>query len=238
MNDRAWRGAERAVLLSLWGAVAAFALLMVAAGWPQYWRYIAAETVPLAWLESVLLALTAMAAGMRAFAAKATGEGDWAPRAWTAIAAGFALLSLDERFAVHERIRDRLLKPTGVRLLPWMEAGDWIIVLYALCGLAVAWNLWKLLAPRRAARAFFAAAVAIAAVAAGMDTIDIRSLDKGAERLLQSVEELLETASAASFLSAFLCAGFGRWREALENRPGAGGPSRDEPPAARPPHRR
>ncbi len=45
---------------------------------------------------------------------------------WLAVAAGFAALALGERFAVHERVRDRFLKPAGIRLLPGMKAEDWL----------------------------------------------------------------------------------------------------------------
>ncbi|SFA83023.1 hypothetical protein SAMN05216312_101751 [Cohnella sp. OV330] len=260
--------AGKRLLAALWLAVLLFTVGMIAAGWPRYWIYVAAETTPQAWLESVLLVLAAAVAGLNAFAASLErgnagalgersreagekahhtreagtsaqdaptvgrrGRGDqqladvrsgargarlsvWIARhgawGWTITAAAFAWLSLDERFALHERLRDRYLKQTGIRLLPWMEAGDWLIPLYAVCGLAAVWALWRLLGKGRAARAFFAAGLVLAFCAVSMDTIDIRSLGKSSERLLQTIEECLETAAMTAFASAFLSVLTGR----------------------------
>jgi len=204
MNGIPLRKEEKWLLYLLWGAVGGFTLILVAAAWPSYWRFIAAETTPLAWLESVLLALTAFVSGLNAYFDAVANQIKRAAREWSAVACGFAWLALDERFALHERVRDRLLKPTGFRLLPWMEAGDVLIPLYMAFGLAVAWGIWRLLRARAASRAFFVAALVLSACAVLMDTIDVRSLDKGMERLLQSVEEIVETAAMTSFLSAFL----------------------------------
>ncbi|QMV42983.1 hypothetical protein [Cohnella cholangitidis] len=211
-SRKSWK-IEQGLLLVLWAAVAGFLLLMVIAAWPQYWRFIAAETTPLAWLESVLLVLTGAVTGSIAVVEAMIGRRRKVIMGWIIVSAAFAWLSLDERFALHERIRDRFLKPTGIKLLPWMEAGDWLIPLYAVCGLAAVWSIWRLIGVHNGARIFLIVGLIIAACAVGMDTIDIRSLDKGAERLLQSIEEGLETVAMTSFLSAFLCVWMKRIRE-------------------------
>lgn len=224
--------AGRLVLWALWLAVLLFTLGLLIAGWPRYWIYIAAEMTPQAWLESVLLVLAAAMAGLNAFAAavEAGAGGDpeasaagaatarpgrrragrlavWTARhqalSWAVFAAAFAWLALDERFAVHERLRDRYLKQTGVRLLPWMEAGDWLIPVYAVCGLAAMWVLWRLLASSRTARLFMVAGLLLAFCAVSLDTLDIRSMSRGSERLFQTIEECLETAAMTAFVSAF-----------------------------------
>lgn len=195
--------AETTLLAVIWGATSGFCLLLVTVAWPEYWRYVAPETSPLAWWESVLLALSSFTCLLLAWDAWVREERRTVRAGWLTAAAGFALLALDERFAVHERIRDRFLKPTGIRLFPWMEAGDWLIPLYALTGLAVAWGIWRLL-DRPQARRFFAAALVLAFCAAAMDTVDVRSLNLAMERLLQSVEEIVEALAMTAFLSAFL----------------------------------
>lgn len=206
MNSTTERPWDFVLLLALWLIVAGFLLLLLGAGWPQYWRFIAAETTPLTWLESVLLLLTAFVAGLIAYIEGLAGQKSRrVVQGWIAIALAFAWLALDERFAIHERLRDQWLKPTGIKLLPWMEAGDWVIPLYMLCGLAAVWSIWRLLGKDRATRQFFVAALLLAACAVLMDTIDIRRLDKGMERLLQSVEEGIETFAMTAFLSSFLC---------------------------------
>ena len=221
-GERGNRGrAEGTLIAALWGATAAFCLLLVAVAWPEYWRYVAPEMSPLAWWESVLLAFSAFTCLLLAWDAWVREERRTVRAGWLAVAAGFALLALDERFAVHERIRDRFLKPTGIRLLPWMEQGDWIIALYALMGLAAAWGIWRLLDIRPKARRFFAAALVLAFCSAAMDTVDVRSLDLAKERLLQSVEEIVETMAMAAFFSAFLLVLTTRMDNARAN----GGPS-------------
>ncbi|MBB6674481.1 hypothetical protein [Cohnella nanjingensis] len=224
-----WRRAERLLLLALWLAVAGFTGGMIAAGWPQYWIYVAAETTPQGWLESVLLVLGAALAGLNALLAAGKREAP-APEptarrrvrflerreglGWTVVAAVFAWLALDERFALHERLRDRYLEMTGVRLLPWMEAGDWLIPLYAVCGLCAMWGLWRLLGARKAARGFFALGIVAAAAAVGMDAVDTRQMDESAVLLLLTIKEGWKTAATTAFASAFLFALSGRIREA------------------------
>jgi len=206
-GERGNRGrAEGTLIAALWGATAAFCLLLVAVAWPEYWRYVAPEMSPLAWWESVLLAFSAFTCLLLAWDAWVREERRTVRAGWLAVAAGFAFLALDERFAVHERVRDRFLKPTGIRLFPWAEAGDWLIPLYALAGLAAAWGIWRLLGVRPGARRFFAAALVLAACSVALDTVDIRSLDATAERFLQSVEEILESLAMTAFLSGFLLA--------------------------------
>lgn len=210
MNKRKWQE-EQWLLLVIWLVVAGFLFFLTIAGWPDYWRFVAAETTPLAWLESVLLILIAFVAGLIAYLEALSGQKiRRVVQSWMVIAIAFAWLALDERFALHERIRDRLLKPTGIKLLPWMEAGDWVIPLYMVCGLAAIWGIWRLLEDNRASRHFFIAALLMSACAVLMDTIDIRSLDKWLERLLQSIEEGVETFAMTAFLSSFLCIWMGR----------------------------
>ncbi|MDG0809753.1 hypothetical protein [Cohnella rhizosphaerae] len=169
--------AGKRLLAALWLAVLLFTVGMIAAGWPRYWVYVAAETTPQAWLESVLLVLAAAVAALNAVVAslekelaapfgergreaEVAGEAGqdareawmsaqaapsvgrrgrgarqpadvrpgergarlsaWIGRhgawGWTITAAAFAWLALDERFALHERLRDRYLKRTGIRL--------------------------------------------------------------------------------------------------------------------------
>ncbi|WP_256758716.1 hypothetical protein [Cohnella sp. WQ 127256] len=197
---------EQLLLLVLWTIVFGFLLVMVVTAWPQYWRFVAAETTPLAWLESVLLVLIAGVSGLIAYVEALSGKSTRKViLGWVVVAIGFAWLAVDERFALHERIRDQFLKPTGFKLLPWMEAGDWLIPLYMISGLIALRWLWQLIGMNRSARLFLVTAILISVCAVGMDTIDIRSLNKGMERLLQSIEEGLETLAMTSFLSAFLC---------------------------------
>jgi hypothetical protein len=208
----------RLLLAVLWAAVLFAICLFVAASWPNYWVFIAAETTPLAWLESLLLMLTACIAALNAFVVYAAGSFDQRMKwGWLVVAAGFAWLGLDERFAVHERIRDLWLKPTGIRLLPWMEAGDLLIPVYTVCGLAISSGIWLMLGTKPRVRLWFIVSLALSAAAAGLDTIDVRSLNLSQERLLQSIEEVIETLSMTGYLSVFLSVWTGLLRGQVDN---------------------
>jgi hypothetical protein len=214
-----WRN-ENLLIIFLWVGVIGFMVLLALAGWPQYWRFVASETAPLAWLESMLLVLTAFTAILIAYIDGLAGvvkRPRYLTHGWLIVALGFAWLAMDERFAVHERIRDRFLKPTGIKLLPWMEAGDWVIPIYMVCGLAAVWGIWQLFEGRGTSRRFFVGALLLSVCAVMMDTIDVRSLDIGSERLLQSIEEVLETLAMTAFLSAFLWVWMGKLKAMINN---------------------
>lgn len=79
-------------------------------------------------------ALTAFIGGCLAWLRDEAGHRDW----WL-LAGAFLFFAMDDRFAIHERIRDHLLAPRGIRVpfLPWIGPGDFILLLYALIGLAL-----------------------------------------------------------------------------------------------------
>lgn len=191
---RAWLAV--AVLLPL-GSILAAAVL-IAARWPRYWAWVASEQAPLGWLESVLLVLCAVVAAHLALDALLTGLPARAPGV---LAAGFTVLALDERFALHERLRDGLLAPAGVRVpLPWVGPGDFLLLGYALAGLAVLPLVLRQFRGDGVARALFLAGVALAALAVAADSVDPERLPLAVERAEQTVEELVELAGCTLLL--------------------------------------
>lgn len=80
------------------------------------------------WLQSVVLVLAAAAALLVAVLLRMRHAERGARAPWLVLALGFAGLAVDERFALHERIRDGLLAPRGIRLplLPWaLQVTSW-----------------------------------------------------------------------------------------------------------------
>jgi hypothetical protein len=195
-----WRGLS---LVAVPAVNAGFVLLCVAWGWPEWWQQINDEDAALSWFSSSQLLVSGLACLAVAFLREA--EGAKSPRrfdrlVWPLLACGFFFLSLDERFQIHESLRDGVFAPRGVGAgIPGVRPGDIAIPLYAAGGLAMAARLWALLG--RQARLLFGLGVAAAACAV---LIDAFSMVGGDKHLRQFVEELFETAAQMSFLTAFV----------------------------------
>lgn len=171
---------------------------------PRWWEWIAPEQTPMTWLQSVVLVLAGSASALMSFLLGMSREPAPRRRTWLLMAAGFGALALDERFAVHERIRDGVLAPRGVTIpfLPWVAPGDFLVMGIALGGLALLPSVWRAVSVDAAARSALVAGVLLALVAVGMDSIDPSTWSIGAERLQQTVEEVFEMSAGLCFLAA------------------------------------
>ena len=196
--------ARRRLLIGLCviAAVAPLALALVRA--PRWWEWIAPEQTPMTWLQSVVLVLAGGASLLMGHLLALSHEAERLRRPWLLLAAGFAALALDERFAGHELIRDGFLAPreVSVPFLPWVGPGDFLVLCIALGGLALLPSVWRAVSVDRGARRSLAAGVLLAAVAVGMDSIDPSSWSIGAERVQQTVEEVFEMSAGLCFLAA------------------------------------
>lgn len=199
-------------------------LALAAARWPSWWSWIAAEDTPMTWLQSVTLLVTGVLSALAAYATalglpggRAHGVPDtgrasrWSgwlsgrpALAWSLLAVGFTALAFDERFAIHERVRDRILAPRDIRLpfLPWVGPGDFLMLLVAIAGLLALPALWRLFSRDRLARTLLLVAVALAATAVAMDSVSADLMSIEVERLEQTVEECLEFAAGLGLLAA------------------------------------
>ncbi|UVI30726.1 hypothetical protein [Paenibacillus spongiae] len=198
------RRMERRLIAAAFVIGAVFVLLLLAVKWPRYWEYIASEQTPMTWLQSVvwfgcgllaLLSLTLVYA-RRGFRLEAA--------VWLLLAGACFFLMADERFALHERVRDHWLKPADIRLLPWMGAGDFVILLYAVVALCFLVYIYRVFKVRKAAWIWFCIAAGLAAAAVVMDSFDVSRMSKDAERLEQTLEEIVELTSVLALLSAKL----------------------------------
>lgn len=203
-----WRLIGRIWIVSAWGGTTLFVVMLMASSWPRYWNYIAAENSTMGWLQSVLLFACGFAAALLAslaYADKCTRRRQWL---WSAMAVAFVMLMLDEALMLHERIRERFLEPTGIKLFPWMVTGDLAIPFYALCGLATLYFLFRELSAYPWSRIFLLAGAGFALAAVAIDSVQTVG------RWPQTVEELLEVGAELSFWSAMMKAVF----HELENR--------------------
>lgn len=177
------------------------ALLLVARR-DSWWRYIALEQSPMTWLQSVVLVLTAAASLQIAVMVRRLRLPICA--SWAVLSFGFAVLALDERFAIHERVRDRVLAPSGVRIpfLPWVGPGDFLMILLAVAGLAVLPLAWRGFRGDAWARTTLLVGIGLALVAVAMDSIDPESMGLALERVEQTAEEIVEFGSGLAFLAS------------------------------------
>lgn len=186
-------------LLVTWVSVPA---LLLAAQYPTWWVWIAQEQVPMTWFQSVTLVVAGVVAGLA-----------WLV-AWLAalphrlglavLAVGFCGLAFDERFAIHERVRDGYLAPRDVRLplLTWIAPGDFLLLLVGVVGLALLPLVVRSIAVDAWSLRLLAVGVVLSCVCIAMDSVDPATWSVGAERVQQTLEEVLELGAGLAFLGA------------------------------------
>ncbi len=189
-----------AVLAALWVLAAAGLTL---AGGERWWVYVALESSPMTWLQSVVLVLAGCAGLLLALAARAAGDREGA-RAWVLLGPGLLVLAVDERFALHERLRDRVLAPrdVGPQVLAWVAPGDVVLFAVGVAGLALLPLVWRGVRADRAAGRALALAVFLSVGAVLADSVDPQRWGVAGERLEQTVEEVVELAAGLCLLAA------------------------------------
>jgi hypothetical protein len=152
-------------------------------------------------LQALLLFGAALLAALLALLAAFDARPLTERRTWLYAAVGLAYLMLDERFALHERLRDNALSRLGLGL-PWGSPVDYLLVAYLGAGLLLLPRLLRLLREEPAAFRFFAAGALLAASAVSADTLDVERMSPAAERLEQTLEEVVEAVSASLLAAA------------------------------------
>jgi hypothetical protein len=194
---------ERWLFASTIAIPAAFVVFFIVARWPEYWMWINFENTPMTSLEVGVMYTAALVAAACGTVYHVTDFDRFAARWWWALGAALFYLGLDDRFAIHERIRDQLLAPAGIRIpgLP-IAPGDFILLAYALVGLVFTWKGRALWRARPAIERCFLAGVIVSAVAVLMDAYDIARFSIPAQRLEQTLEEICELIGQTCFLLA------------------------------------
>jgi hypothetical protein len=175
-------------------------LILILVRFPEYWKWIASEDTPMTTLEVAVMYTTALVcwacAGWQYLDFNSVKSSRW-----FVLGAGFLWLALDDRFAIHERVRDGFLAPRHIALpfLP-IAAGDFILLLYMLMGLLLLRWVMPILAEHSELRKKFLAGVIVAAAAVILDAYNIEQLDIQAQRLEQTIEEILELIAQVFFL--------------------------------------
>lgn len=203
--DKRLRKVEQIFLLASLAGPTLFILLLTVVPWPRWWKWTVPELTPLGWMQSVLLFSTSLFAFLAAVGAYFHDRAK-ETRNWFLLGIAFFYFCLDERFAFHERIRDRILAPMGFKIpgLFWVAPGDYVMLAFMGIGLFMLPRFLSLFQiGKEEAKRFFYAAVAVSAVAILADSFDYKLFTLETQRLEQFWEEMLKTIAMIFFLNAY-----------------------------------
>jgi hypothetical protein len=183
-------------------------LVFVTAQWPQYWKWIATEDTPMTTLQVAIMYTIALVSWANAGLQHLRFNSAKSFR-WLVLGCSFFWLALDDRFAIHERIRDKFLAPHHVAIpfLP-IAAGDFVLLFYMAVGLLTLKWLLPIFQETKTIRNRFLAGIAVSVLVITVDAYDIHRLDINAERLEQTVEEVFELIAQTLFLQGAIIAWF------------------------------
>jgi hypothetical protein len=183
-------------------------MVFVAAQWPQYWKWIATEDTPMTTLQVAVMYTIALVSWANAGLQHLRFNAAKSSR-WLVLGCSFFWFALDDRFAIHERIRDSFLAPRHVTItfLP-IAAGDFVLLFYMAVGLLTLKWLLPIFRETKTIRNRFLAGIAVSVLVVTVDAYDIHRLDINAERLEQTVEEVFELIAQTLFLQGAIIAWF------------------------------
>ncbi len=198
--------AEKIDLIFLTGSLLAslaFVLGLYFLQYPSWWKWILFEETPMAWYQSILLIFSGLIAFLiTSYHFVLNEKKEWL--IWLMLALAFLALGIDERFALHERIRDKFLQPQGIhpRFLFWMDKGDFLLFLAMVTGLVLLPWVLKIFKDKRAKILFILAViVASGAVITDSFSVPVELLEQ--HRIKEFWEEMLELTAQLLFLNAF-----------------------------------
>ncbi len=199
-----FRKLERFFIIFIFAASLFFITLLVLAKYPRWWEYVIFERTPMTWFESILLFscfITAAACAGANYLLKEKKK----LIVWSVISSGFLCLTLDERFAIHERLRDKLLAPADIDIpiFFWTSPGDYLLIILFIVSAFMFPLIIRMIKARKGALLFFIAAISFTGIAILLDSFDVHNCSMPFQRAEQFVEEILETLGMLSFLSTF-----------------------------------
>jgi hypothetical protein len=229
-----WPGTiDRAQAGLLWAIVAVnllFPLVLFLAGRSEPWDVFQGEDSPINWFSSVqcsVLGVWALAVFLVTRVGRAAGS-DPIPRAWPWLVAslGFFFLAIDEKFEIHESVRESFLKPRGwFTEIPGVKSGDIVLPLYAAAGVVLAYLLVQDLRKDRRSLVLFLLALALISVTAVQDSLELRVFRIPWVRHTQIVaEETGEIWAQALFSISLALLFFGKLRDFLARLASGPGP--------------
>lgn len=182
------------------------------------WRPFEGEKSPINWFSSLqcaILGVIALGVFFVTRAGRRAGsdpiDRDWP---WLLVSFGFAFLSFDEKFQIHERVREEFLKPHGIFTgIRGFKAGDIVLLGYVAAGAVVAWYLLSDLKRYRRAMILFFSALALIGFLAFQDALQLAVLNQRTVRHVQIIaEEVGEVWAQVLFAFSLLTVFFAKLR--------------------------
>ena len=206
---------EKAAIGVSWIFSVLFVVFIVIVQWPNWWMWVVFELTPMTWLESTILytcAMIAFGCFILSFLYKENNKA----KLWALLSFAFFYLSFDERFAIHERIRDKILAPNNIRIpfLFWIAPGDFILLIFLVIGIFIVPQVLGLFKVRKLAYYCFLIGVGLSAAVVIVDSIEVKQMSVEFQRLEQFVEEIVETIAMLLFMNSF----FLMFTHAIESR--------------------
>jgi hypothetical protein len=177
--------------------------------WPDWWTHINYEGGALTWFSSVQLVVL----GLVSFAIyllfglppASSSKVNGFRVVWLVLTLAFAFLSVDERFQIHERFRDNVLIPREIGTqLPGIGPGDFLLIIYAFCGLGVFCLLLPILKKSSTAVRWFVFGLVLALISVFIDSLEFYHDDFWRFQGYQMAEEVSETFAQMSMLIALV----------------------------------
>lgn len=167
----------------------------------EYWRYIIYEKSPMGYYEATVLFLCFGLSLINCI--KYYKDNNKINIRRAVIVAGFFYLFLDEKFAIHEYIREQILKPNKIKIdiLYWMEPGDYALLGVLILGLITAIFLLKELKKNKRGFIFFIIGVLFSIMAVLDDSLNLKGMNIEIQKMIQYAEEIIETCGMICFLN-------------------------------------
>lgn len=191
---------EKITVIAVFLGTYSFVFLLFMAQYPEWWIWTVPEQTPLAWLQSMMLILIGITSFYNFIHEKNKEKFKW----FLIYSLAFFYLAFDERFALHERVRDAILIPMNFKIpfLPWVKTGDYILIIFMILGLILLKKFLKLYRENKLSLVFFIAGVIISAVAVMVDSVDLHNTSLMCQRVQQFSEEIIELTAMNCFFSA------------------------------------
>lgn len=196
-------------------------IIFILSKWPKYWEHINYEWSHLTWLSSVNLILIGIFCLIGFMITELNSPVVLKKPIFSfihryiigAMGLGFLFLALDEKFQIHEKLREKVFIPNEVGTdIPGIGAGDFLHVIIAIVGLGMTYFIYQRIKISKISLGFYGAAVFMALISVITDATSpvVRDDSQLSEAELMSsinhqfTEELFESSAIIFFAICFL----------------------------------
>tara|TARA_Y100000590_G_scaffold470454_1_gene665197 strand:- start:63731 stop:64357 length:627 start_codon:yes stop_codon:yes gene_type:complete len=190
-------------------------LFFIISKWPKYWEHINYEYSHLTWLSSVNLIITGLVCILSFLLTELSNPVKEITQRYIMgfLGVGFIFLSLDEKFQIHEKLRENFFIPNEIGTnISGIGAGDFLHILIAIFGLAISRFIYIKIKKSKLSIILFTSALTLAFISVITDATSPVVRDDSLlsqSELMRSInhqftEEILETTAVIFFGSCFI----------------------------------